>query len=194
MEFLESFDQSFWNGMQGKRQPWLDPALTVISFLALPAVLAVLTAIVALIAASWRRFGEAGLVAAAYLGSFLLATLLAWLIERPPPDVKVRPLEEPLTTSSFPSRETMVATATYMAIALALRPLLGPRGRRYAPIGGLALAGVVAICRAFVGSNYPSDVLAGVLGGLAWVMICYMVAERWLEPLPGAGEPIGPAA
>jgi len=181
MEFLESFDQAFWNLLQAKRQPWLDPVLVVIGVLAMPAVLAALTGVVALIAVYRRRFAEAGLVVASYLGSLLLAVLLAWTIERPPPDVKVRPLEDPLTTSSFPSRETMVATATYSALALALRPVLGLR--RAAPVAALALVGLVVVCRAFVGSNYPSDVLAGVLGGLAWVMICTMLVERWLEPV-----------
>jgi undecaprenyl-diphosphatase len=195
MEFLESFDQGFWNFLQAKRAPWLDPELVVVSFLALPSFLAALAVVGALVSLWRRHLAEAALVVAGYLGSFLLAILLAWMIDRPPPDVKVRPLEESLTTSSFPSRETMVATATYTSLAVAMRPALGSRLRGAAPMAALAFAILLGVCRALVGSNYPTDILAGGLGGLAWAMICYMAAERWLQPASTAvtKAPVAPA-
>lgn len=181
---VESFDQGFWNFVQSKRKPWLDPELVVVSFLARPQFLAALAVVVAIFFLYRGRLAEAGLILGSCLGSFLVAILLGWLIDRPPPEVRLRSLEEPLTTSSFPSRETMMATATYLAIVLAVRPALGRRLRRVVLLAGIVLVGLTALCRAFIGSNYPTDVLAGAIGGLAWVMLCYLTAQPWLNPAP----------
>lgn len=31
---------------------------------------------------------------------------------------------------------------------------------------------MIGLARAFIGANYPSDILAGWLGGVAWVLVC----------------------
>lgn len=94
MEFLESFDQGFWNFLQAKRQPWLDPLLAALTFLARPLVLLAVAGIGAATLAYRRRFAEAGAVAASCGGAFLLALALGWLVDRPPPTVVLRPLED----------------------------------------------------------------------------------------------------
>jgi undecaprenyl-diphosphatase len=181
MEFLESFDQGFWNFLQTKRQPGLDPFVMAGSLLGKPWFLAAVVLLTAILFCFRRWFAETALVLASFGGGLLLAIALGWLIDRPAPDVvSHRQLEEALTHSSFPSRETMAATATYLAIAVALRPRLRRKHRAPALWAGLFLSGLVAISRAFVGSNYPSDVLAGGLGGLAWELVCYAAVERWL--------------
>lgn len=172
MEFLESFDQGFWNFLQAQRQPWLDALLAAVALLARPLVLLGVASVGAIYLAWRRRFAQAGAVIASCGGAFLLALALGALVDRPPPTVVLRPLEEAGERSSFPSVETLTATATYLGLALALtrqRPVLA---------GTLLLVLMIGLARAFIGSNYPSDILAGWLGGAAWALVCQRLATE----------------
>lgn len=185
MEFLESFDHSVWNFLQAKRKPWLDPVLVCASYLGQPWVLLAVAACSALLFSFRRRFAEAGLVLGSCLGAFLLAWGLGILIERPRPDVMIRPQEVTPASSSFPSSETLVATATYASLCLAVRGCIRLRLRQLTPLVALLLALVVGLSRALIGVNYPSDIAAGWLAGLAWALICYLIAN----PTPETRNP-----
>lgn len=73
----------------------------------------------------------------------------------------------PLGTYSFPSGHAMVS----MALALTLIILLWPtRWRGAALLIGIPLVLLIGLSRLYLGVHYPSDVLAGWMASLAWVL------------------------
>jgi undecaprenyl-diphosphatase len=180
MDFLEARDQGLWNGIQSIRRPWLDAVAVAISGLGHPLVLTVL--VVALLAylCRQRRHRTGALVALTFAGGIGLLIVLRTLIDRERPQVYRNPLEEPALTPSFPSERAFLATIVYLTIALVLGSRW-PRWRRTLFLIGVGLAGAIGLTRLYIGVCFPTDVLAGWFGGLAWVLICRWAGERWVE-------------
>jgi undecaprenyl-diphosphatase len=77
-------------------------------------------------------------------------------------------------TFSFPSGHAMNATVCYALVAFVLATALESRvrvrARWYATAAAIALA--VAFSRIYLGMHFPSDVLGGLVAGVAWVVLC----------------------
>ena len=75
-----------------------------------------------------------------------------------------------VTTLSFPSGHAMTSIITYGAIAY-LVGRLGPTQQLRRMVWGVAALLILAIgiSRMYLGVHYPTDVLAGFLGGAAWL-------------------------
>jgi undecaprenyl-diphosphatase len=75
----------------------------------------------------------------------------------------------------------MLAAIIYLSLGVLLASV-APRRRAKAYILGLALllAFLVGVSRVYLGVHYPTDVLAGWTAGLAWALLCWMVA-RYLQ-------------
>lgn len=101
-------------------------------------------------------------------------------------------------SSSFPSGHAMGSTICYVMLAYVitrLNPL--PRSRQavlYAAGAGLAL--LIGFSRLYLAVHYPSDVVGGHLGGVAWLAACITGVEigraeagerAW--SIPSADEP-----
>jgi membrane-associated phospholipid phosphatase len=78
-------------------------------------------------------------------------------------------------TSSFPSQSTTL----YMAVAAGIFT----ENRIVGSILGLMVLFFVALPRAFVGGHYPSDILAGLVLGLAGTLSALYFLDRRLAPL-----------
>ena len=85
-----------------------------------------------------------------------------------------------LDTYSYPSGHAAAAT---VFSGILIRLLLTRKGR-----GGTAAAGCVvlvlwicAVCasRVYLGAHYPTDVIAGVLEGVAWLLLMTLAVDRW---------------
>jgi membrane-associated phospholipid phosphatase len=114
-----------------------------------------------------RAWTDITLLVASLAGAALLNLLAKQAIARP------RPLfHDPsvvTTTYSFPSGHTMGTTAVYAALAIIVA-----RRTRYAPFGiagSAAMIILIALSRVYLGAHYVSDVVGGVLLGLAWVLV-----------------------
>lgn len=80
---------------------------------------------------------------------------------------------------SFPSGHAMTATIIFsLAMVLATERSRGTAGSRTIIAAGCVVIAGVALSRVYLGVHYPSDVLAGVLGGWAWIG----AALAWLRP------------
>ena len=109
----------------------------------------------------------------AVFGGMLLNLILkyAFVRQRPQPS---EPLLT-LTTYSFPSGHTLMATVFYGTLCA----LLAPRTRYWRwRLTTIAVAAVMIILvgfsRIYLGAHYLSDVLAAIAEGLAWLAFCFI--------------------
>jgi undecaprenyl-diphosphatase len=127
-----------------------------------------------------RRNWRNGLFVAVAIGlGAVFNSILKALYARARPDV-VPHLTE-VTSASFPSGHSMMASITYLTLgALLARASESHRERAYFIIVAVLLTVLVGFTRVFLGVHYPSDVLAGWSAGIAWALACSAVA-LWLQ-------------
>jgi undecaprenyl-diphosphatase len=143
-------------------------------------------AIAALMLVRLRR--EATLLAATILSGWVVNTLIKVLVGRPRPTI-VSHLAE-AGGSSFPSGHSFNSAVVYMGIALAMAALSARRGVRWTLIAGAAvLTALIAISRVWLGVHYPSDVLAGWLGGMGWALTASALLYRPAKHFADAAAP-----
>ena len=131
--------------------------------------------VAALLLARLRR--EAVLLAVTMLSAWAFETLLKSLVGRQRPSI-VSHLTE-AGGLSFPSGHSFNSAVVYMSIALALASLSARRGVRWSLITGAALvSALVALSRVWLGVHYPSDAIAGWLGGMAWALTASALLTR----------------
>jgi undecaprenyl-diphosphatase len=185
-----AFDEPVGTLVRGLGIPvdvWLaisDAGATVLIAVGIGLVLALL---------SLGRVPLAIIVAVALLaGTFGTEILKLW-VERPrPPD----PLA-PFVGSSFPSGHTFNSTVTYGLVALVMwRSALPMVARRAVVAALITLVAFIGLSRIGLGVHYPSDVVAGWLGGTAIVATVAAVPAaiffaRWRRR---TGEPAEPAS
>lgn len=108
------------------------------------------------------------------------AALLKLAFDRPRPDFLPHLVE--VSDTSFPSGHSFNAAVTYIAIAVALSALARTRGARTTLIlGALAISLAVAWSRVWLGVHYPTDVIAGWLGGAGWALLLTGLIRRPLN-------------
>jgi membrane-associated phospholipid phosphatase len=118
------------------------------------------------------------LLLASLLGGLLLSETLKYAFDRPRPTVV--PHLEQVLPHSFPSGHSMLSAAVYITITL----LLAGRSARWPRRAGFLMAAIVVTflvgaSRVVLGVHYPTDVLGGWAGGLAWAMVCWAAALYW---------------
>lgn len=144
--------------------------------------LVALIAIAALLLARLRR--EATLLAATIISGWLVNTLIKLAVGRPRPAL-VSHLTE-AGGSSFPSGHSFNSAVVYVGIALAVAAFSAQRAVRWSLIAGaMLMTALIAASRVWLGVHYPSDALAGWLGGTAWALtasaVLYPSAKRMAD-------------
>lgn len=158
--------------------PWLEIVGRDVTALGGVLVLGLLT----LAAAGYLRLSGNGrsmwFLFAAVAGGVVISQLLKLGIDRPRPDLV--PFGTYAYTASFPSGHSMMATVTYLTLAV-MMVRVEPRRRLKAYYLTLAIlvSLAVGISRIYLGVHWPTDVLAGWTAGTAWAMACW-IAARWL--------------
>jgi undecaprenyl-diphosphatase len=116
------------------------------------------------------------LLIAATVGGILLNNLLKIGFSRPRPQIFEWGTHA--ASSSFPSGHAMSSIVVYGTVAYLAARL---QQRAATRVLTMLLAGViiVAICgsRVYLGVHFPSDILAGLMIGLAWAGFCMAVLE-----------------
>jgi undecaprenyl-diphosphatase len=125
-----------------------------------------------LVVAAWlvwrRRFGALLFLVVVSLGALALNGTMKVVFQRPRPSL---PWAAVLPDYSFPSGHTMNALVFYVALALIAWSIAGRRVGLFA----LAIAALVAfgvgVSRIYLGYHYLTDVVGGILAGLAWLLV-----------------------
>lgn len=109
-------------------------------------------------------------------GSALVTVVMKLVFPRLRPHLWPRLVTE--SDASFPSGHAMYSLALVLALLLLFWRRPGFAAWRWPALGvGLAFSLVVGVSRLYLGVHYPSDVLAGWLCGLAWVLGVYALTR-----------------
>jgi undecaprenyl-diphosphatase len=159
--------------------PWAGEVGRDLTALGGVACLCLITAAVAGFLLLTRKYAALAFLLLAIGGGLLLSTLLKSAFDRPRPDVV--PHLSYVGTSSFPSGHSMLSAVVYLTLGSLLARLVEPvRLKVYFLVVALLLSFLVGSSRVYLGVHYPSDVLAGWCAGLAWAVLCWLLA-RYLQ-------------
>ncbi len=185
--------------LHGIQSPGLDAVMNALTTIGSGWVIPPLfvIAVIGLIRA--HRQGAAAYLAVASVGGAFIEWSMKLFFARPRPQLAWAHVQPDY---SFPSGHTMNSTIFYVAAALILWSVLGRR----VGLASVALASLVAvgvgISRIYLGYHYLTDVLGGILAGVAWLMIvgfAFRIQPRWWSwersstaPPAGEGRPDRP--
>jgi undecaprenyl-diphosphatase len=105
-----------------------------------------------------------------------MSLLLKYSFHRPRPELV--PHLSYVYTSSFPSGHAMLSAIVFLTLgALLGRFVHGRVLKAYFLLVAGTLTFLVGVSRVYMGVHYPSDVLAGWTAGLAWAIVCWLLAR-----------------
>jgi undecaprenyl-diphosphatase len=132
-------------------------------------------AITALLFLRLRR--EAILLALTVVGAWAVEGVIKILVSRPRPEIVPHLTEA--GGASFPSGHAFNSAVVYIAIALAFATLSARQSVRLTIIAvAIVLSLVIAWTRVWLGVHFPSDVMAGWLGGAGWAFLAAALLQR----------------
>ncbi|MFT3717097.1 phosphatase PAP2 family protein [Pseudorhodoferax sp.] len=103
-------------------------------------------------------------------GAAGLTAALKFYFERSRPDAALRLVD--VQGFSYPSGHSLASAAIYFTCAiLVARPLPGLRSRSVVWAFFLVLIGTIGLTRIYLGVHFFSDVLAGIMIGIAWAAL-----------------------
>lgn len=187
-------DQLILGWLQARRHPTLDAGAVILSRLGGPvAMWALSLGLMGGLLVARARW-QAWFVGTAMGGSWLLNLLGKALLARTRP-IEWEPLVEepivPATVYSFPSGHAMAAAALATVLILLL---WSTRWRGLACGLGLGWALAMGLARVYLGAHFPTDVLAGWVGSIGWVIGLYLLLFRACDSGNAAGPPGQPGA
>lgn len=168
---------------EGTRQ-----AVRVVSDLGKPVLLTLLAGGAAFYAISRDRLRLAVFVIVTGLGGGFVNSAIKILVARPRPDLAAAFAHA--GGKSFPSGHAMSSTVIYGVLLLVLLPLVPRRGRPYALAGTVLLVLAIAASRVALGVHYLSDVVAGLVLGLAWLAASVAAFRAWRTDRGVPAEPV----
>jgi len=121
----------------------------------------------------WKSRPQALFWTFSVAGAAVLDLIMKLIFNRLRPELWPRLVQE--SDASFPSGHSMYSMAFVVAIILMLWPT---PYRPLALVLGVLFTLAVGLSRLYLGVHYPTDVLAGWLSGLAWVLGLYTVMAR----------------
>lgn len=113
-------------------------------------------------------------------GTYLINTIIKNVIRRPRPTEFMLAVEHSL---SFPSGHAMTNTAIYLFLAYYVSTYIDNRRKKLYYTIAAIMSVLMSLSRVYLGVHYPTDVLAGFLGGyICFVGIIYFL--KWLRVNP----------
>lgn len=116
-------------------------------------------------------------VAVAVAGEALLYFAVSRLVDRPRPDLADLTSGLP-AAASWPSGHVAAAVVLYGSLATVVVVLSSSRIRWVSVALAVLIPLAVSVSRLYLAAHYPTDVMAGLVLGIAWLFACI----RWLSP------------
>lgn len=156
--------------------PWLIEAARELTALGGMAVLCLIVVAVVGYLLQQRAYGAMWLVLTAAGGGMGLSFTLKLLFGRERPDTSLHLVM--VHSPSFPSGHAMLSAVVYLTLGALLAQVTQRRTSQiYFLTVALALTFLIGLSRIYLGVHYPTDVLAGWAVGLAWALLCWLVAR-----------------
>lgn len=177
---IDRFGLMFWRGADGMVPRGPEKLLEMVrDVTALGGVLLrnlfALGAVIALLFLRLRR--EATLLAATVIVGWLVNSGIKQVVGRDRPEIVPHLTEA--GGMSFPSGHSFNSAVVYIAMALAFATLSARQSVRMTLIGVALLASMaIAWSRVWLGVHWPSDAIAGWLGGAAWAFTAAALLQR----------------
>ena len=153
--------------------PVLRPLMQALSRIGSGSVLIPLS-VAAYVLLKWRGHRAARFVPAMFVGAFAALGLCKWIVARPRPK---------LSPYGFPSAHTFGAVVFFGGVIYLLWTIeMRPLWRWLGTAGLLLLMLGVAASRLYLRSHWMSDVLGGVTGGAAYLLIFLLAIDPRLRP------------
>ncbi|HEY0527295.1 MAG TPA: phosphatase PAP2 family protein [Gemmatimonadaceae bacterium] len=172
----QMFDESIIRWLAAHRSGTLDATMLEITALGTGTVVMVIVAVASLFLVLTQHKYSALLLLVSTFGGLVLDGVLKLGFNRPRPTIVVHAVQA--VSSSFPSGHAMSSAIVYSTVAyLAARLHKRWWARFLVMLTALVLIVLICLSRLYLGVHYPSDVLAGVLVGLAWAAFCMATLE-----------------
>ena len=168
-QLFVSLDRHVDEELHERATPWVTRTMEVVSWFGSTTGLFLSTAVACVALVVRRHLRAAVLVALAFAGAQVLATVLKVEFARPRPSF-ADPVVPQGHGYSFPSGHATGSMAVYGALAYVAVATVPRRGARAAwAVAALALVAAIGFSRLYLGKHFPSDVIGGWSVALAWV-------------------------
>jgi undecaprenyl-diphosphatase len=170
------FDDAAMRFMGSHQVPWIGNIMVEVTTLGTGIVVAMIIAVSALFLWLYDYKNSSTLLLVTTIGGLLLNNVLKLGFDRPRP--QFFDWGTHAMTSSFPSGHAMSAAIVYPTVAyLAARLQKSGWWRVVTMLVATFLVALISVSRVYLGVHYPTDVLAGVVVGLAWSAFCMTTLE-----------------
>jgi undecaprenyl-diphosphatase len=175
----QSFDVAVLQWMHRHNTTLLTQMAVELTYLGTGTVVLMIVAVAALFLWHTEHKHSARLLLASVAGNIILNGMLKLVFHRDRPTVFE--WQTTAVSSSFPSGHAMSATVCYGTVAyLVMRLQKHHWSRVLTGVAAVILILLVCATRLYLGVHYPSDVIAGILVGLAWAAFCMATLEASL--------------
>jgi len=172
----QAFDDAVLRWMAEYRSPLLDAVMLEVTFLGTGTVVIAIVAVSGMFLWLTKHKYSALLLFIATAGGIVLNNLLKVGFGRPRPTIVEWGTNA--ISWSFPSGHAMSATVVYGTVAYLAARL---QARHLHRLITLSVAGIlilaISVSRIYLGVHFPSDVIAGIIIGLAWAGFCMATLE-----------------
>ncbi len=177
--YTQQYDESILTWIHQHESPGLTTFMREVTYLGTGSVVMVVVGVAALFLWHTEHKHSARLLLASTLGGIILNNTLKLIFHRERPTLFEWGTS--VASSSFPSGHAMSATVVYGTVAYLVARLQKHHWSRTLTLGG-AFTLILMICftRLYLGVHYPSDVIGGIIVGLAWAGFCMATLEASL--------------
>jgi membrane-associated phospholipid phosphatase len=173
-----AFDKSILLYLRSLHDPVRDRIMLALTFFGEPNLLLMLSVSLGIMLWVRQHRSEAITIAITGAGAVGLNMLLKQLFARDRPQLWERAVE--VRFYSFPSGHAMISMVVYGLLGYFLAARF-PRQRWLIYGLTVVLIAGIGLSRLYLGVHWPTDVIAGYIAGLVWLLACIFSLEVWKQ-------------